>query len=78
MHKTHMDKDDIAQWIRDGLTRSGKSQSALAAWLRLDASQGNRIANGSRGLQAHELYAVADFLGCPRRGSRRASLLWGA
>lgn len=63
VHKTHMDKDDIAKWVRDSLARAGKSQASLAALLNLETTQGNRIANGTRPLKAHEMFLVADFLG---------------
>ncbi|MGE3338764.1 MAG: helix-turn-helix transcriptional regulator [Alphaproteobacteria bacterium] len=50
-------------WIRDGLTRPGKTQRGLAAALGIDPSAVSRLLTGRRRLRADEIVAVADYLG---------------
>ena len=54
---------DIADWIRRGLLRSGKTQRGLAAALGIDPSGVNRMLKGERQLRADEIERVASYLG---------------
>lgn len=50
-------------WIREGLTRPGKTQRGLAAALGIDPSAVSRLLTGRRRLRADEIVAVAEHLG---------------
>lgn len=50
-------------WIREGLTRPGKTQRGLAAALGIDPSAVSRLLTGRRRLRADEIVAVAEYLG---------------
>ncbi|MEP4379777.1 MAG: S24 family peptidase [Alphaproteobacteria bacterium] len=49
-------------WIRDGLTKPGKTQRGLAAALGVDPSAISRLLAGTRQLRAAELPVVAAYL----------------
>jgi transcriptional regulator with XRE-family HTH domain len=55
----------IADWIREGLKRPGKSQTGLAAALGRDKSAVSNIVKGKRQVKAHEIPLIADYLGLP-------------
>lgn len=57
--------DQYIEWIRDGLKKSGKTQSALAAHLGIAHPQITQLLKGKRGLKVRELPLIADFLGVP-------------
>jgi SOS-response transcriptional repressor LexA len=67
-----------AEWIRDRLQATGKTQRALAQALELDPSAVSRLLDGSRQLKAHEIPRVVEFFqggsvtpeGSVRGGSR--------
>ena len=51
------------QWLQIELDRVGKSQSALARHLGLDASRINETAHGKRQVKSAEIPLIAGFLG---------------
>lgn len=54
---------DAAEWIRRGLTRSGKTQRGLAEALGIDPAGVNRMLKGLRQLRADEIPKVARYFG---------------
>lgn len=57
--------DQYIEWIRSGLKRTGKTQSALAAHLGLAHPQITQLLKGKRDLKVRELPKIAEFLGVP-------------
>jgi hypothetical protein len=55
-----------AEWIRDRLHATGKTQRALAHALELDPSAVSRLLDGARQLKAHEIPRVVDFFREPQ------------
>jgi phage repressor protein C with HTH and peptisase S24 domain len=51
------------KWIRDGLTRSGKTQRGLAKAMGIDPSNVSRLLSGQRKLKLEEIDAVAAYFG---------------
>lgn len=56
---------DYATWIKDGLKRTRKSQSALARHLGIHRSRVTEILQGRRHLRANEVAMIEVFLGAP-------------
>lgn len=52
---------DQAQWLRDRLAETGRSQTELARALGLDASAVNRMCSGLRDIKAREMVAIDAF-----------------
>lgn len=64
VRKSHIVENDFyTEWLKRGLDKTGKSQSALARHLGLDPSIINKVVKGTRRLQVAELPGVATFLG---------------
>jgi transcriptional regulator with XRE-family HTH domain len=59
---------DYAQWIRDGLKRSGKMQTELADALGIHPSGMAKIMAGKRRIKVEELPVIAKFIGQPGPG----------
>lgn len=57
-----MSADPNIEWIRNGLSRPGKTQRGLATALGLDPSAVSRLLTGSRQLRAAEIPVVAAYL----------------
>ncbi len=58
-----------AEWIRDGLRKSGKKQTELAKELKLHESAVAKIVGGNRGIKLEELPIIAKFIGQPMPGN---------
>lgn len=54
-----------AEWIRGQLSRTGKTQRALAQALGLDPSSVSRLLDGARHLKAHEMPKIVRFFEAP-------------
>lgn len=57
--------DKHQQWVADGLEQPGKNQSDLARHLGLTPDKINKIVRGKRRVKAHEIEAIAAYLGIP-------------
>ncbi|MGF1625702.1 MAG: helix-turn-helix transcriptional regulator [Alphaproteobacteria bacterium] len=55
--------DDWTEWLRQGLSRAGRTQRGLALALGVDASAISRLLHGQRRLRAHEIPVAARYLG---------------
>lgn len=60
------------EWLRNGLSRPGKSQRGLAAHLGVSESVVSRMLSGEREIKARELEKMASYLGqpIPEKGTR--------
>lgn len=58
-----------AAWIRGQLSRTGKTQRALAQALGLDPSSVSRLLDGARHLKAHEIPKIVSFFEGKLHGS---------
>ena len=63
-----MDQQELINWVREGLTASGKSNIGLARALGRQPSAVTAILNGSRQIKAFEISVIANYLGVPAPG----------
>ncbi|HWT62509.1 MAG TPA: helix-turn-helix domain-containing protein [Ochrobactrum sp.] len=63
MRRTPTEK--YLQWIEEGLRKTGKTRSGLAAHLGVAHPQITRLLNGDRALKVDELPKIAEYLGLP-------------
>src|SRR5437588_4593484 len=53
----------LVAWIKDGLSRPGKSQNGLAEALDVDPSSISRLLNGARQVKTREIELISSYLG---------------
>src|SRR5438270_14042719 len=53
----------LVAWIKDGLSRPGKSQNGLAEALDVDPSSISRLLKGARQVKTREIEMISSYLG---------------
>ncbi|MEA2857054.1 MAG: 3,4-dihydroxy 2-butanone 4-phosphate synthase / cyclohydrolase, partial [Methylobacteriaceae bacterium] len=53
----------LVAWIKDGLSRPGKSQNGLAEALDVDPSSVSRLLKGARQVRTREIELISSYLG---------------
>ena len=53
----------LVAWIKDGLSRPGKSQNGLAEALDIDPSSVSRLLKGARQIKTREIELISSYLG---------------